>query len=61
MERGKESFPEEVICAPSLPEGQIDTTMMKERRKEHTATGNVISKGWNGYVDNYLRRGSRIR
>lgn len=28
----------------SFPEGKIGTTMMKERREAHRATGNVVSQ-----------------
>lgn len=60
VRRGKNGIPEEVIFELSFPKRKIGITMMKEKKKECTAK-NVINQGWDGYVDNYLRKGWRTR
>ena len=36
------------------------TILLWWKKGEHIATRKVISKGWNGYVHNYLKKGWRI-
>lgn len=55
--RGK-GFPEKAMLELNFPEEKIGSTVMKER-EEHHSHREVVSKGFNGSMDNYLKRGWR--
>lgn len=57
---GKKCIPKEVILELSFPKGK-SRYYYDERKEKRVYSQNVINKGWDGYVDNYLRKGWRTR